>query len=82
MSWQRSAATVTVLVRRALNEITRVPGAAIPGVLAPTFFFRGLTSVFGSLTLLPGVTTSSSQSFRIPVSLLQGAAVSGAATGV
>ena len=60
----------------------RVPGAAIPGVLAPTIFFLGLTSVFGSLTLLPGFTTSSYQSFLIPVSLLQGAAFTGAATGV
>ena len=29
------------------NEILRVPGAAIPGVLAPTIFFLGLTAVFG-----------------------------------
>jgi ABC-type multidrug transport system permease subunit len=77
-----SFATVRALVRRALNEITRVPGAAIPGVLAPAIFFLGLTSVFGSLTLLPGFTTSSYQSFLIPVSLLQGAAFTGAATGV
>jgi ABC-type multidrug transport system permease subunit len=74
--------TIRALVRRALNEITRVPAAAIPGVLAPTIFFLGLTSVFGSLTLLPGFTTSSYQSFLIPVSLMQGAAFTGAATGV
>jgi ABC-2 type transport system permease protein len=65
-----------------MNELTRVPGAAIPGVLAPTIFFLGLTSVFGSLTLLPGFDTESYQSFLIPVSLLQGAAFTGAATGV
>ena len=59
-----------------------MPGAAIPGVLAPTIFFLGLTSVFGSLTLLPGFTTHSYQSFLIPVSLLQGAGFTGAATGV
>jgi ABC-type multidrug transport system permease subunit len=82
MSWRGSLATIGVLVRRALNEITRVPGAAIPGVLAPTIFFLGFTSVFGSLTLLPGFTTDSYQSFLIPVSLLQGAAFTGAATGV
>jgi ABC-type multidrug transport system permease subunit len=82
MSWHGSMATIRVLVRRALNEITRVPGAAIPGVLAPTIFFLGLTSVFGSLTLLPGFDTHSYQSFLIPVSLLQGAAFTGAATGV
>ena len=58
------------------------PGAAIPGVLAPTIFFLGLTSVFGSLTLLPGFNTRSYQSFLIPVSLLQGAGFTGAATGV
>ena len=58
MNWRGAAASIGVLVKRALNEITRVPGAAIPGVLAPTIFFLGLTSVFGSLTLLPGFTTS------------------------
>jgi ABC-type multidrug transport system permease subunit len=74
--------TIRALVRRALNEITRVPAAAIPGVLAPTIFFLGFTALFGSLTLLPGFTTSSYQSFLIPVPLLQGAAFTGAATGV
>src|SRR5262245_47426559 len=82
MNWRGAWASIAVLVRRALNEITRVPGAAIPGVLAPTIFFLGLTSVFGSLTLLPGFTTSSYQSFLIPISLLQGAGFTGAATGV
>ena len=80
-----SAADVQVvrgLVRRAANEILRVPGAAIPGVLAPTIFFLGLTAVFGSLTLLPGFTTEAYQSFIIPVSLMQGAGFTGAATGV
>src|ERR671925_1579011 len=76
------AAQVGALIRRTANELLRVPGAAIPGVLAPTIFFLGITSVFGSLTLLPGFTTSSYQSFLIPVSLLQGAGFTGAATGV
>ena len=75
-------ATVGALVRRSANEILRVPGAAIPGVLAPTIFFLGLTATFGSLTLLPGFTTDTYQSFIIPVSLLQGAGFTGAATGV
>ena len=82
MSWRASLATIRALVRRALNEITRVPGAAIPGVLAPTIFFLGLTSVFGSLTLLPGFDTERYQSFLIPISMLQGAGFTGAATGV
>src|SRR3982751_3274127 len=82
MSWRSDTAMIRALVRRALNEIFRVPGAAIPGILAPTIFFLGLTSVFGSLTLLPGFTTSSYQSFLIPISMLQGAGFSGAATGV
>ena len=64
------------------NELVRVPGAAIPGVLAPTIFMLGLTSVFGNLTLLPGFTTDSYHSFLIPVSLMQGAGFTGAATGV
>jgi ABC transporter DrrB family efflux protein len=75
-------ATVRALVRRAANELLRVPGAAIPGVLAPTIFFLGLTSVFGNLTHLPGFDTSSYQSFILPISMLQGAGFTGAATGV
>jgi ABC-2 type transport system permease protein len=75
-------ATIGALVRRAANELMRVPGAAIPGVLAPTIFFCGLTAVFGHLTLLPGYTTNTYQSFLIPVSMLQGAGFTGAATGV
>ncbi len=75
-------ATILALIRRAGNELVRVPGAAIPGVMAPAIFFIGLSSVFGHLTLLPGFTTSSYQSFLIPVSMLQGAGFTGAATGV
>src|SRR5215213_9758779 len=70
------------LIRRAGNEILRVPGAAIPGVLAPTIFFLGLTAVFGNLTHLRGFDTDTYQNFIIPVSLLQGAGFTGAATGV
>ena len=82
MTPRADLATVGALMRRGLNEITRVPGAAIPGVLAPTIFFLGLTAVFGKLTLLPGFTTDSYQSFLIPVSLMQAAGFTGAATGV
>ena len=77
-----SLATIGALVRRAANELLRVPGAAIPGVLAPTIFFLGISAVFGSLTHLPGFTTNRYQSFLIPLSLLQGAGFTGAATGV
>lgn len=73
---------VAALVRRALNELIRVPAAAIPGVLAPTIFFLGLNSVFGNLTHLPGFDTDNYASFLIPVSMLQGAGFTGAATGV
>src|SRR4051794_2286189 len=82
MGWRANLEMIVALVRRAANELLRVPGAAIPGVLAPTIFFLGLTSVFGHLTLLPGFDSSSYQSFLIPVSLLQGAGFTGAATGV
>ena len=75
-------ATVRALVRRAANELLRVPGAAIPGVLAPTIFFAGLTAVFGGLTALRGFDTDTYQSFVIPISLLQGAGFTGAAAGV
>ncbi len=75
-------ATIAAMLRRSANELIRVPGAAIPGVLAPTIFFLGLSSVFGSLTLLPGFDTDSYKSFMIPVSMLQGAGFTGAAAGV
>jgi ABC-2 type transport system permease protein len=70
------------LMHRGLNEIVRVPGAAIPGVLAPTLFMLGLTAAFSKLTLLPGFGTSDFMSFLIGLSFLQGAGFTGAATGV
>lgn len=70
------------LMRRGLNEILRVPGAAIPGMLAPTIFLLGLTAVFGNLKNLPGYPTDSFISFLVPVSYLQAAGFTGAATGV
>jgi ABC-type multidrug transport system permease subunit len=82
MAWDANLETIGALVRRAANELLRVPGAAIPGVLAPTIFFVGVIAVFGRLTELPGFTTESYPSFLIPVSLLQGAGFTGAATGV
>ena len=73
---------IRALIVRSRNELIRVPGAAIPGVLAPTIFFLGLTAVFGHLNALPGFTSDSYQSFLIPISLMQGAGFTGAATGV
>ncbi len=78
----KDLAMVAALVRRSANELLRVPGAAIPGVMAPTIFFVGLTAVFGSLTQLDGFHADNYQSFLIPVSLLQGAGFTGAAAGV
>jgi ABC-2 type transport system permease protein len=75
-------AMVWALMLRGINEIVRVPGAAIPGVLAPTIFILGLTAVFGKLTLLPGFTTNDYMTFIVPVGFLQGAGFTGAATGV
>lgn len=74
--------TIAAMMRRSANELIRVPGAAVPGILAPTIFFLGLTSVFGSLTLLPGFGADNYKSFMIPVSMLQGAGFTGAAAGV
>ncbi len=82
MGARQNLEMIRALTSRAMNEVLRVPGAAIPGILAPTIFFLGLVAVFGNLTLLPGFTTESYQSFLIPVSLMQGAGFTGAATGV
>jgi ABC-2 type transport system permease protein len=73
---------IRALVRRALNEVLRVPGAAIPGVLAPTIFMLGLSAVFAKAASLPGYPTDSMKAFIVPVGLLQGAGFTGAATGV
>src|SRR5437773_6621232 len=80
--FRANLAMTWALMHRGLNEIVRVPGAAIPGVLAPTLFLLGLTAAFSKLTLLPGFGTSDFMSFLIGVSFLQGAGFTGAATGV
>jgi ABC-2 type transport system permease protein len=72
---------VGALTRRALNEILRVPGGAIPGVLAPTIFMLGITSVFAAAAQLRGYGVDF-RTFVVPVGLLQGAGFTGAATGV
>jgi ABC-2 type transport system permease protein len=81
-AWRANLATIGALMARAKNELLRVPGAAIPGVLAPTIFFLGLNGVFGALTQLNGFTTGSYESYIVPVSMLQGAGFTGAAAGV
>src|SRR5512144_2908353 len=81
-AWRTNLATIAALMVRAKNELVRVPGAAIPGVLAPTIFFLGLNGVFGGLIHLGGFDTGSYESFIVPVSMLQGAGFTGAAAGV
>jgi ABC-2 type transport system permease protein len=80
--WRVNLATIGALMARSKNELIRVPGAAIPGVLAPTIFFLGLNGVFGALTQLRGFSTGSYEAFIVPVSMLQGAGFTGAAAGV
>src|SRR3954467_10701072 len=77
-----SLAVIAALMRRAINEVTRVPGAALPGVLAPAIFLVGLSGVFGQAAQLPGFEATDFRTFIVPVGLLQGAAFTGAATGV
>jgi ABC-2 type transport system permease protein len=81
-AWRANLAVIGALMARARNELLRVPGAVIPGVLAPTIFFLGINGVFGGLTHLPGFTTDSYPSFLVPVSMLQSAGFTGAAAGV
>lgn len=82
MTFAQSVSMVRALMRRAINEVVRVPGAAIPAVLAPSIFMLGITAVFGSLSALPGFTTDSYMTFVIAISMLQAAGFTGAATGV
>jgi len=80
--WRANLAAIGALMARTRNELLRVPGAAIPGVLAPTIFFLGLNGVFGALTQLEGFEIGAYESFVVPVSMLQGAGFTGAAAGV
>ncbi|MBJ7347251.1 MAG: ABC transporter permease [Thermoleophilaceae bacterium] len=73
---------VWALVKRGLNEILRVPGASIPGILAPTIFMLGSYSVFGRLGTLPGFSGVDYLDWIMPLGLLQAAGFAGAATGV
>jgi ABC-2 type transport system permease protein len=73
---------IGALTGRALNEILRVPGAAIPGVLAPTIFMLGISSVFGQAVHLAHFGATDFRAFIVPVGLLQSASFAGAATGV
>jgi ABC-type multidrug transport system permease subunit len=81
-AWRANLAVIGALMARARNELLRVPGAVIPGVLAPTIFFLGINGVFGNLTQLTGFSTDNYASFLIPVSMLQAAGFTGAAAGV
>jgi len=74
--------SVGALMRRGLNEILRVPVAALPGVLAPTIFMLGLVAVFGKAASLPAYGGVSFMAWIVPVGMLQGAGFTGAATGV
>jgi ABC-type polysaccharide/polyol phosphate export permease len=75
-------APTRALMRRALNEVIRVPGAAIPGFLAPMMFMLGITAVFGNLVKLQGYPTDQFLNFIIAISMLQAASFTGAAQGV
>jgi ABC-2 type transport system permease protein len=70
------------LTRRGLNEILRVPGGAVPGVLAPTIFMLGISAMFAQAARVPGFEADDFRTFVVPVGMLQGAGFTGAATGV
>jgi ABC-type multidrug transport system permease subunit len=74
--------TIRALMRRGLNEILRVPGGAVPGVVAPTIFMLGMAAVFGKVATLHSYHGVSFLAFILPVGMLQGAGFTGAATGV
>ena len=82
MSRRAILRSLWALMRRGLNEILRVPGGAIPGIVAPTIFMLGLAAVFGEAANLRGFQAEDFLTFVVPVGLLQGAGFTGAATGV
>ena len=76
-----SIRVLSAFQRRAINEIVRVPGGAIPGVLAPAIFLIGLSGVFGAAGSLRGY-EGDFTAYILPFGMLQGATFTGAATGV
>lgn len=78
----RHVQMIAALVRRGLNEILRVPGGSLPGVLAPTIFMLGLSAVFGEASRLRSYGGVDFLTFVCGVGMLQGAGFTGAATGV
>ena len=81
MSLAMNLRVIRALAFKALNEILRVPGGAIPGILAPAIFLIGINGVFGQAASLFGNEIDFTD-WVIPVSLIQAAGFSGAATGV
>jgi ABC-2 type transport system permease protein len=81
MSVRDDLRVIRALSRRALNEILRTPTGAIPGVLAPTIFMLGMSSVFAAAAQLRGYGVDF-RTFIVPVGFLQGAGFAGAAIGV
>jgi ABC-type multidrug transport system permease subunit len=79
---RRNLQAVRALMRRGLNEILRVPIAALPGILAPTIFLLGMAAIFGKAASLEEYGGVSFLAFLLPVGMLQGAGFTGAATGV
>lgn len=79
---RRDLRSIAALMRRGLNEILRVPGGTVPGILAPAIFMLGMVAVFGKAATLDGYGGVSFLAFILPVSMLQGAGFTGAATGV
>ena len=78
----RHLQTIAALMRRGLNEILRVPGGALPGVLAPTIFMLGFSAVFGRAAQLRDYGGVDFLTFVCAVGMLRGAGFTGAATGV
>ena len=75
--------TIRALTRRTINELIRTPTGAVPGILAPTIFMLGLSAVFSAAANIRGFgDVNGFRTFIVPVSILQGAGFTGAATGV
>ena len=67
VGWRTNLEMIAALVRRAANELLRVPGAAIPGVLAPTIFF--LVVGLNLTSVIPFLNISSNARIGMPIVL-------------
>jgi ABC-2 type transport system permease protein len=71
------APVVTLLTRRGLLSITRIPAAVVPILVMPVFFLVAFSGSYSAVTDLPGFPTDNPLSWFLPFAIIQGASFAG-----